>query len=206
MNLAGRPTVNLAEIQYPHVLLAHNLSPSDTAQLNREFVLGFATDAGSRTSHTAIMARSLGIPAIVGLHDISTRLETGAEVLLDGYHGLLVLDPTEQTIREYEELARRKQRVEAGLVGLRETASTTADGHHLVLSANIEMPEDIPLVKTSGAEGGASTGRSSFTSTSRACPTRRSSTRITGRWRATFCRTRSSSVRSTWAGTSSSAS
>ena len=153
MNLAGKQAVNLSEIRYPHILLAHNLSPSDTAQLNREFVLGFATDAGSRTSHTAIMARSLSIPAIVGLHDISDRLEMGLEVLLDGYHGLLVLDPTEQTIREYEELARRKQRIEAGLVNLRETASTTADGHHLVLSANIELPEDIPMVKSSGAEG-----------------------------------------------------
>ena len=144
MNLAGKQAVTLAEIHYPHILLAHNLSPSDTAQLNREYVLGFATDAGSRTSHTAIMARSLGIPAIVGLHDISTRLETGMEVLLDGYHGLLVLDPTEQTLREYEELARRKQRIEAGLVGLRETASTTADGHHLVLSANIETARGHP--------------------------------------------------------------
>ncbi len=153
MNLVGKPSVTLADIRYPHILIAQNLTPSDTALLNREFVLGFATDAGSRTSHTAIMARSLNIPAIVGLHDISTRLETGRTVLLDGYHGLLVLDPTEQTLREYEELSRRKQRVEAGLVNLRETASTTADGHHLVLSANIELPDDIPMVKASGAEG-----------------------------------------------------
>ena len=153
MNLVGKASPTLAEINYPHILLAHSLTPSDTAQLNRQFVLGFATDAGSRTSHTAIMARSLGIPAIVGLHDVSTKLETGAEVLLDGYHGLLVLAPGEQTQREYEDLERRKERVEAGLVNLRETASTTADGHHLVLSANIELPEDIPLVKSSGAEG-----------------------------------------------------
>lgn len=153
MNLAGKTAVSLADVHHQHILLAQNLTPSDTALLNRELVLGFATDAGSRTSHTAIMARSLSIPAIVGLHDISTRLESGMDVLLDGYHGLLVLDPSEQTLREYEELARRKQRVEAGLVNLRETVSTTADGHHLVLSANIELPEDIPMVKTSGAEG-----------------------------------------------------
>ncbi len=153
MNLVGKASLTLSDIDYPHILLAHSLTPSDTAQLNRQFVLGFATDAGSRTSHTAIMARSLGIPAIVGLHDVSTRLESGAEVLLDGYHGLLVLNPTEQTLREYEELERRKERVEAGLVNLRETASTTADGHHVVLSANIELPEDIPQVKSSGADG-----------------------------------------------------
>lgn len=152
-NLIGRVGPSLSEVDYPHILLAYNLTPSDTALLNRELVLGFATDAGSRTSHTAIMARSLNIPAIVGLHDVSGRLESGLEVLLDGFHGLLVLNPTEQTLGEYQELARRKQRIEAGLVTLRETASTTVDGHHVVLSANIELPDDIPLVKSSGAEG-----------------------------------------------------
>ena len=153
MNLRGKSTVSLSEVNYPHILLAHNLTPSDTALLNRQFVLGFATDAGSRTSHTAIMARSLNIPAIVGLHDVSAQLEANVEVLLDGYHGLLVLNPSEQTLREYEELARRNERIEAGLDTLRETASTTADGHHLILSANIELPDDVPQVKSSGAEG-----------------------------------------------------
>ena len=153
MNLVGKQAPALSEIDYPHILLAYNLTPSDTALLNRELVLGFATDAGSRTSHTAIMARSLNIPAIVGLHDVSARLESGMEVLLDGFHGLLVLNPSDQTRSEYEELERRKQRLEAGLVTLRETASNTIDGHHLVLSANIELPDDIPMVKSSGAEG-----------------------------------------------------
>ena len=153
MNLIGRHGPTLSEIDYPHILLAHNLTPSDTASLNRQFVLGFATDVGSRTSHTAIMARSLNIPAIVGLHDITAKLESDAEVLLDGYHGLLVVDPDEQTLRGYEELARSQERVEAGLVDLRETASTTHDGHHVILSANIELPDDIPMVKTGGAEG-----------------------------------------------------
>lgn len=153
MNLIGKSTVALSEINYPHVLLAHNLAPSDTALLNRQLVLGFATDAGSRTSHTAIMARSLSIPAIVGLHDVTTRLETGASILLDGYHGLFVVNPSEQTLREYDELERRQERVEEGLVGLRETACDTSDGQHVILSANIELPEDLPTVKSSGAEG-----------------------------------------------------
>lgn len=153
MNLVGKQSPSLSEIDYPHILLASNLTPSDTALLNRELVLGFATDAGSRTSHTAIMARSLNIPAIVALHDVSSKLESGAEVLLDGFHGLLVLNPSEQTLGEYQELERRKQRIEAGLVTLRETASNTIDGHHVVLSANIELPDDIPMVKRSGAEG-----------------------------------------------------
>ena len=154
MNLAGQGTgPSLAELDFPHILIAHNVTPSDTAQLNRQNVLGFATEVGSRASHTAIMARSLAIPALVGLPDIMGRLETGDEVLLDGYHGLLVLNPNEQTRREYDELARRRARVEAGLADLRETASTTRDGRHVVLSANIELPEDLPAVKAGGAEG-----------------------------------------------------
>ena len=153
MNLAGRQSRSLGEINEPVILLAHNLTPSDTALLNRQYVLGFATDMGSRTSHTAIMARSLSLPAMVGLHDASLKLESGADVLLDGYHGLLVVNPSERTLREYEELSRRHERVAAGLVGLRETLSDTRDGHHLILSANIELPDDIPSVKTSGAEG-----------------------------------------------------
>ncbi len=153
MNLVGRGNIGVAEVNYPHILLAHNVAPSDTAQLNRQFVLGFATEVGSRTSHTAIMARSLNIPALVGLHDLLETIETGDFVLLDGYHGLLVLNPNDQTLREYEELERRKARLEAGLVELRETASNTRDGRHIVLSANIELPEDVPAVKRSGAEG-----------------------------------------------------
>ena len=119
MNLIGRHAPVLSEIDYPHILLAPTLTPSDTALLNRQYVLAFGTDAGSRTSHTAIMARSLSIPAIVGLHDVCARVENGADVLLDGYHGLLVLNPSAQTSREYEELERPKQSVEAGLVDLR---------------------------------------------------------------------------------------
>ena len=153
MNLIGRSTPALAEVDYPHILLAQNLTPSDTALLNRQLVMGFATDAGSRTSHTAIMARSLSLPAIVGLRDATAHLESGADVLLDGYHGLIVLHPSEQTLREYEDLGRRKQSVEDGLSNLRETASNTVDGRHVILSANIELPEDIPFVKSSGAEG-----------------------------------------------------
>ena len=140
MNLVGKPAVTLADIHHPHILLAQNLTPSDTALLNREFVLGFATDAGSRTSHTAIMARSLNIPAIVGLarHQHASGIGHGRSCSMVTT-ACSCSDPTEQTLREYEELSRRKQRVEAGLVNLRETASTTADGHHLVLSANIEL-------------------------------------------------------------------
>ena len=152
-NLLGRSSRTLANLESPQVVIAHNITPSDTATLNRQMVLGFATDIGSRTSHTAIMARSLNIPAVVGLKDISKQLKTGDHVLLDGTNGFLVLNPTDATLWEYGEIEVQRGRVEEVLTGLRETVSTTKDGRHVILSANIELPEDVPLVQEAGAEG-----------------------------------------------------
>jgi phosphotransferase system enzyme I (PtsI) len=152
-NLMGKQTRPLSSIDSPHVLVSHNLTPSDTAQLNRQLVLGFATDVGSRTSHTAIMARSMNIPAVVGLHNVSEVIESGQHVLLDGYNGLLILNPNDQTLWEYGELEIKKTQVEEKLTQLRETTSTTIDGRHVVLSANIELPDEVAVVKKNGAEG-----------------------------------------------------
>jgi phosphotransferase system enzyme I (PtsI) len=145
-NLQGKAPKTFLGLSEPHILIAHNLTPSDTASMNRERVLGIATDLGSRTSHTAIMARSLNIPAIVGLHDITAKLETGQNVLLDGTDGLLIVDPTPETLAQYAEIESRRARVVARLRELR-------DGRHIVLSANIELPEDVDAVKANGAEG-----------------------------------------------------
>ena len=152
-NLQGKAPKDFLALKETHILLAHNLTPSDTAMMNRERVLGFATDIGSRTSHTAIMARSLGIPAVVGLHNATEKLETGQEVLLDGYNGLLIFNPTPETLWHYGELKHRQELVTEQLSGLRETKSTTADGRHIVLSANIELPSEIDAVASNGAEG-----------------------------------------------------
>lgn len=152
-NLQGKAPKSFQALTEPHVLVAHNLTPSDTATMNREFVVGLATDLGSRTSHTAIMSRSLGIPAVVGLHDATEKLENGQQVLLDGYSGLLILDPTVETLLQYQELEQRKGRVAEQLTTLRETKSTTRDGRHIVLSANIELPDDVEAVPRNGAEG-----------------------------------------------------
>ena len=135
------------------ILISHNLTPSDTAQLNPATVLGFATDVGSKTSHTAIMARSLNIPAVVALHDISQQVEMDESLLLDGYTGLIVVNPSAATLEAYAEIERQKGMVERELGSLRETECKTMDGKHLVLSANIEMPRDVAVVKQSGAEG-----------------------------------------------------
>src|SRR5437764_1239509 len=102
-NLQGKSPKSFQALTEPHILVAHNLTPSDTATMNRKYVLGLATDLGSRTSHTAIMSRSLGIPAVVGLHDVTERLQSGQQVLLDGYSGLLILNPTPETLWHYGE-------------------------------------------------------------------------------------------------------
>jgi phosphotransferase system enzyme I (PtsI) len=152
-NLQGKGPRPLRGMTEPHILVAHNLTPSDTAAMSREEVLGIANDLGSRTSHAAILARSLGIPAVVGLHDITHKLETGQEVLLDGYDGFVIIDPTPATSAHYKQIEVEKGRVTERLTELRETKSTTRDGRHIVLSANIELPTDVDAVIANGAEG-----------------------------------------------------
>jgi len=152
-NLQGKAPRAFLALTEPHILVAHNLTPSDTASMNKKHVLGIATDLGSRTSHAAIMARSLNIPAIVGLHDITAKLETGQYVLLDGIDGVLIVNPTAETLAKYAEIESKRAKVVAQLKELRETTSTTRDGRHIVLSANIELPEDVEAVFANGAEG-----------------------------------------------------
>ena len=152
-NLQGKAPKPVFSTAEPHILVAHNLTPSDAASMDRQLVLGIATDLGSRTSHTAIIARSLNIPAVVGLHDATEKLESGQHVLLDGYTGLLIVDPTAETLSYYGEIEIRKGQVTKELKQLRETTSTTSDGRHIVLSANIELPGDVDAVAENGAEG-----------------------------------------------------
>ena len=152
-NLQGKAPKTFLALSELHILVAHNLTPSDTASINRANVLGIATDLGSRTSHAAILARSLNIPAVVGLHDITAKLETGQHVLVDGSDGLLIVNPAAETIAHYTEVESRRARVVAQLKELRTTRSTTRDGRHVVLSANIELPEDVEAVAANGAEG-----------------------------------------------------
>jgi phosphotransferase system enzyme I (PtsI) len=152
-NLLGREPAGLSELVSPQVVVADAIMPADVVQLRRAVLLGFATAMGGRTSHTAIMARSLNIPAVVGLHGVTDEIEQGAEVLLDGYSGVLIANPSDQTLYEYGDVEVRQKRVEQELVQLRESASTMQDGRHVVLSANIERPDDVEQVKLSGAEG-----------------------------------------------------
>jgi phosphoenolpyruvate-protein phosphotransferase (PTS system enzyme I) len=152
-NLQGKAPKTFLSLSKPHVLVAHNLTPSDTASMNRDNVLGVATDLGSRTSHAAILARSLNIPAVLGLHDITSKIETGQRVLIDGSDGWLIVNPTPETLECYKQIESRRAKVTAQLKQLRETTSVTRDGRHIVLSANIELPQDVDAVAANGAEG-----------------------------------------------------
>ena len=143
----------LSHLAEPCILVSHDLSPSTTAQLDRKLVLGFATDIGGRTSHTAIMARSLGIPAVVGLEKASQELETGDYALLDGYHGMIVVNPTDQTMFQYGQLQQHKASLEEKLAEILRQPAVTLDGKPIQLSANIEDPSDTDAVIRHGADG-----------------------------------------------------
>ena len=153
-NLLGRQgESDLRKIQEPCIIISYDLTPSTTALLDKKMVLGFATDVGSKTSHTAILARSLQIPAVVGLHDASKHLETGQEVLLDGFNGLLVVNPTDQTMFEYGQLVKKQVTLQERLHNIRDLPAITLDNVRIILSANVEQAADTENVKACGAEG-----------------------------------------------------
>lgn len=152
-NLSGHKSKSLAELEERVVVVAHDISPSDTAQMNREFVIGFATDVGGRTSHTAIMARSLAIPAVVGTGEVSRAAVSGDIVVVDGNRGRVILNPTRITLKKIEQeqaLIAEHSRV---LKVLRDKPAETRDGYRVTLAANIEMPGDMDAVIENGAEG-----------------------------------------------------
>ena len=151
--LAGTRQEELEQLTEEIVLLAHDLTPSRTATLDTKIVAGFATDAGGRTSHTAIVGRALGIPAVVGLGQATSEIANGDMVILDGTKGLLIVNPDTATLAEYQQ--RRKQFVEftRDLAELRDLPAETRDGHKITILANIEFPEEIGPAIANGAEG-----------------------------------------------------
>lgn len=152
-NLQGHHTQDLRNLQEPCIVLAYDMSPSDTAGMDRTKVIGFGTDIGSKTSHTAIMAGAMEIPAVVGLHDATQQVESGVFALLDGYSGLLIINPTEQTLYEYGQIENKRHSIEVSLESLKDLPAETIDHKRVMLHANIEMPDDIPHVLANGADG-----------------------------------------------------
>jgi phosphotransferase system enzyme I (PtsI) len=153
-NLLGQGSRHqLADVHEPCILITDDLAPSDLAVMNRKVILGFGTSAGSKTSHSAIMARSLQVPAVVGLHDAARKIPNGAYALLDGYNGVVVVNPTDQTLFDYGQLVRRQVSLEEKLKAIQHLSAITLDGKEITLSANIEQPGDAEAVKAFGAEG-----------------------------------------------------
>lgn len=137
----------------PAVLVTHDLTPSLTVQLDRGVIAAIATDAGTRTSHVAILARSLHLPAVVGLRDATSRVTPGARVILDGSRGVLLVDPSDAQVAAYAELAARQASDDAALRAVAASESVTTDGVAITLRANVDLPEEAELAAGSGADG-----------------------------------------------------
>ncbi len=151
--LLGQTAINLTELVEKRIIVAHDISPSEAAGIDRSAALGFVTDAGSRTSHAVIVARSMKIPAVVGVRDLTVKVKNGDWLMVDGYEGLVIVNPTEQTLFRYGKIQKAKQSFESRLMAVNELTAETLDGAKITLRANIEKPDEVALVKQFHADG-----------------------------------------------------
>ena len=151
-HLLGVKLPNPSMIDEEVIVVAHDLTPSDTAQLNRQFVKAFVTDIGGRTSHSAIMARSLEIPAIVGTKEITSFVKEGDLIIIDGLEGDVIVHPESTDVETYETKAKAFAAQKAEWDKLKDEPTITADGKHIELAANIGTPKDLVGVKNNGGE------------------------------------------------------
>jgi phosphoenolpyruvate-protein phosphotransferase (PTS system enzyme I) len=152
-HLIGDQRATLSELKEKVIVVAYDLAPSDTAVMHRKNVIGFATDIGGRTSHTAIMAKSLEIPAVVGLENATRTVNMGDTIIVDGIQGVVVINPTPAEIQKYQKEHLRYLEFNRGLKRFKDLPCVTTDGHSLELAANIEMPEEAASVLSHGADG-----------------------------------------------------
>jgi phosphotransferase system enzyme I (PtsI) len=152
-NLIGERHGELQHLKQQVVVIAHDLLPSQTAALDKAMVRGFATDVGGRTSHTAIVARAMGIPAVVGLGHVTTAVTGGDTVIIDGTRGMVIVDPDAEQLAEHREYERKHVEVEHELSLLRDLPAQTLDGHAVSLMANIEFPGEVADALQRGAQG-----------------------------------------------------
>ncbi|MBN1863612.1 MAG: phosphoenolpyruvate--protein phosphotransferase [Victivallales bacterium] len=153
LNLRGGAQVKYDHLPGPRVILAHDIIPSETAGLDRDNVLAFATEVGSRTSHTAIMARTMAIPAVVGLSPEMLSIRNGDIVVVDGYKGVLIVNPTQETLAYYALRESREAEIQEDILKENRLRPETLDRFRIQLAANIELPEDIEIAKKYGAAG-----------------------------------------------------
>lgn len=146
-------TLSLTDLKEKVVVVSHDLGPSQTASLPKENVLGFVTDVGGRTSHTAIIAKSLRIPAVVGLETATDNIRSGDRIIVDGSSGIVIARPTDKVLKEYRKKSNLYTKEVKAIHIPRSVKVCTKDGKAIVVSGNIELPEEIPLIKKYGAEG-----------------------------------------------------
>lgn len=151
--LLGKKREDLEHLTEEVAIVARELSPTQTAGFDKKYVKAMATDAGGRTSHTAIVARSLGIPAVVALEDLTEVVLGGDTVIIDGNRGIVIVEPDEQTLKQYEQYSREFQELESRLRELKEKPAVTRDGVQVTLLGNIEFPVEAHVVFDKGGEG-----------------------------------------------------
>ncbi len=152
-HIQGDRSAHLNRFEGSAVIVAVDLTPSDTVKLDRHKVMGFATDFGGRTSHVAIMARSMGVPAVVGLRNLSKAVSDGVRIIVDGNQGKVLIDPDEKTLGHYRKLQEKYLDVGRKLAGIRDLPSITLDGKEIELSANLEFADEAESARTHGARG-----------------------------------------------------
>jgi phosphoenolpyruvate-protein phosphotransferase (PTS system enzyme I) len=143
----------ISKIDGSHVIISHNLAAADTLIFSRNDVLGYVTELGGATSHMALLARALKIPAVVGIHQLLSLVQTNDQIVVDGYSGTVVLHPSQETLRFYEKKKIQYHTFEETLATLRELPAETLDGHRIKLAANVELEEELQFIKLQGAEG-----------------------------------------------------
>jgi len=152
-NLLKSPILSLSHLEENVIVVAYDLAPSDTVSMDRKNVLGFVTDIGGRTSHTAIMARALEIPAVVGLRDVTKRVKPGTTIIVDGEKGYVIINPTLAQLKRYKEKRERFLIYKKSLESLKPLPAQTLDGREIELAANIASPEEVDVAIKNGAEG-----------------------------------------------------
>ncbi len=152
-NILGETREDLGHLTEPVILVAHDLTPTQTARLSATKVIGVALDAGAATSHTAILLRSWGRPGVIGLNDVSTRISGGDTVVVDGTNQLVIANPNEATLAEYRGREQAFQRHADELVGFRDLPAVTRDGHRIQLMSNIEFPREAAIGVAKGSDG-----------------------------------------------------
>jgi phosphotransferase system enzyme I (PtsI) len=152
-NLLGQAESSLSRLAEKRIVVANDISPSDSASIDRSAALAIVTDTGSKTSHAVIVARSMKVPAVVGVHDLTGRVKSGDWVLVDGYDGLVIVNPSEATLFRYGKIQERKKTFESRLLEANDRPAVTLDGVAVSLMANIEHAEEVKLVREYRAEG-----------------------------------------------------